>query len=58
MASALKQALTMTAQEREARMGALRTRVHGNNLDHWSHNFLSALEQQHALVRYATRIHD
>ncbi len=58
MASALKQALTMTAQERGARMGALRARVHGNNLDHWSHNFLSALEQQNALGRYATGTDD
>jgi trehalose 6-phosphate synthase len=58
MAAALKQAVTMTQQERGARMGALRARVHSNNLDHWSHNFLGALEQQNALGRYVTGTHD
>ncbi len=42
IAASLKQALTMTVEERGARMSALRTRVHGNNLEHWSQNFLSA----------------
>jgi trehalose 6-phosphate synthase/phosphatase len=57
MAAALKQALTMSAAERARRMSALRARVHGNNLDHWSRTFLSALDHQHnALERYAPRI--
>src|SRR5215469_9954616 len=56
IAASLKQALTMPAQERAARMSALRARVHGNNLDHWSRNFLSALEHQNSLIRYAPSI--
>jgi trehalose 6-phosphate synthase/phosphatase len=56
IAASLKQALTMTAREREARMSALRVRVHGNNLDHWSRTFLSALEHGRAPSRYATSI--
>jgi trehalose 6-phosphate synthase/phosphatase len=57
IAASLKQALTMGAAERSQRMGALRARVHGNNLDHWSRTFLGALEHQHnTLGRYAPSI--
>jgi trehalose 6-phosphate synthase/phosphatase len=56
IASSLKQALTMTAEERAARMCALRSRVHGNDLDHWSRNFLGVLEQRGALAPYAAGI--
>jgi len=56
IAASLKQALTMTAEERGARMSALRARVHGNNLEHWSQNFLSLLEQRNAAGRYAARL--
>jgi trehalose 6-phosphate synthase/phosphatase len=54
IAGALKQALTMSEEERRSRMGQLRARVHRNNLDAWSHNFLGALERQNALSHYAS----
>jgi trehalose 6-phosphate synthase/phosphatase len=53
IAQALKQALTMGEDERRSRMRALRARVHRNNLDLWSENFLTALERQSALGGYA-----
>jgi alpha,alpha-trehalose-phosphate synthase [UDP-forming] len=56
IAASLKQALTMSAAERAARMSALRRRVHGNNLDHWSRNFLGVLEQRSAVLPYAQGI--
>jgi trehalose 6-phosphate synthase/phosphatase len=55
IAQCLKQALTMSPEERGARMKALRKRVHSNNLERWSQNFLGALERQNALGRNATR---
>ncbi len=56
IASSLTQALTMSEEERGARMKALRARVHGNNLDRWSQDFLGALEQQNAISRYVSPI--
>ena len=55
IAARLRQALTMTAQERSTRMSALRARVHGNNLEHWSQNFLGLLERRNTVGRYAAR---
>jgi alpha,alpha-trehalose-phosphate synthase [UDP-forming] len=56
IASSLRHALTMSAAERAARMNALRARVHGNNLEHWSQNFLGMLERRGALGRYVSSI--
>jgi trehalose 6-phosphate synthase/phosphatase len=56
IASRLKQALTMEEAERRIRMSALRARVHGNNLDRWSRNFLGALEQHNTPGRYVADI--
>ncbi len=56
IAASLAQALTMSEEERSARMKALRARVHGNNLDRWSQNFLGALEQNNAISRYVSPI--
>ena len=56
IASSLRQAVTMGEEERGARMAALRARVHGNNLERWSQNFLSALALQNSAGRYVTRI--
>ncbi len=43
IAARIKQALAMAPNERAARMRAMRTHVHRNNLEHWSELFLSAL---------------
>ena len=43
IAARIKQALEMSPVERAARMHAMRTQVHHNNLEHWSGLFLSAL---------------
>ncbi len=54
IAGALKQAVTMSEEERRSRMALLRARVHRNDLDAWSHSFLGALERQNALSHYAS----
>ncbi len=56
IASSLVRALTMSAEDSSARMNALRARVHGNNLERWSQNFLGALEQSNAINRYVPHI--
>ncbi len=53
IAQALKQALTMSEEERRSRMNILRRRVHRNNLDLWSQKFLGELERQNAVSSYA-----
>ncbi|MGD0074748.1 MAG: trehalose-6-phosphate synthase [Candidatus Binataceae bacterium] len=51
IAARIKQALEMSAGEKSARMRALRARVNGNNLEHWSQAFLDALCSAPALAQ-------
>jgi trehalose-6-phosphate synthase len=50
VAQRLKQAVEMSAEEKAARMAALRRKVHSNNLEHWSASFLSALDREGTLA--------
>jgi trehalose 6-phosphate synthase len=47
IAARLKDALTMSAENRAQRMHALHDCVRNNNLDHWSSTFLGALGEAH-----------
>ncbi len=56
IASRIEQALEMPAEERGARMGALREKVRVNDLERWSSSFLSALHGSRALEQTAAGI--
>jgi trehalose 6-phosphate synthase/phosphatase len=50
IADGLKRAVEMGIEERATRMRAMREKVHRNNLEHWSANFLAALDPEGILV--------
>jgi trehalose-6-phosphate synthase len=45
IAERIKEALTMPVEMKKERMGALRRRVHSNNLERWSSAFWEALDE-------------
>lgn len=48
IADRIKRALDMSETEKAARMSALRAKIHENNLEYWSKQFLSALAPEGA----------
>ena len=49
IADSIREAIEMRPEERANRMRMLRENIHGNNLERWSANFLSALTMETAL---------
>jgi trehalose 6-phosphate synthase len=56
IASRIEEALEMSAAERAARMSAMRAKLHANDLEQWSSNFLDSLIGSRGIEHHAVQL--